>query len=663
MTAEARAFDDLPSAPVTGHVYTTSYLYNLAGSISRITDPFGYQVDYTFDAINQLATVTAPGYNSHNDTISDFSYRAYGAVKSKTFSWNGHSSTVDYTQDARQQTASFGITDPNVGTQGATYERDPDGRVSFAEDLTDESFDRSYEYDQRGRVNLAKSGSQASGGTTVVGPYSQSYGYDVWNNITSRTGKHWSHNVSAASFSFTNSRNTAATYDAEGHATAENGINYVYNAAGQQIQTYKTGSGAFSQVRAFDGDGVAVRMGSSSYQFSVPATALGGGTVAALDSSGAKTMGYIFVNGKKEGQVYPASSTVMWEQHSPIGSGKFDILYGSVPQRTEEYDPLGSNVGIEDPYATGGGGWDASNPSYGNAANFGGNCYYEGSPMNCGGLIKFVLHNPTLMVWYWVHAKYQWSNEKISNTENNSDESVLKSTELGEISTEKITLDEGLVAGVVTVAAGPSNATRATTVSEMRLDVWKYGEQAVERPLTNAERQNAEAAFTNFVGDGCRKYVAALLDRLKLLTGKANHNTTNIVALFQTVLLSGFFGFSRGLYAGFGKGKWRAAASTAKGSPFEIEFNTRTFNLAATSALNGQTIVHELIHLMGYGHSQMAEAARDVSSAFGFGGIPDLPERGNYPAGQYGDAAFDDDMSTYFGDRLWEGCQQNGQRR
>lgn len=458
LLSEARAFDDLPSAPVTGHVYTTSYLYNLSGSIKGITDPFGYQVDYTFDEINQLATVTAPGYNSHNDTISNYSYRAWGAVKSKTFSWNAHSSTVDYTHDARQQTASFGITDPNVGTQGATYERNADGMVSFADDMTDYNFDRAYDYDQRGRVSEARSGSQASGGTTVDGPYKQDYSYDVWNNITARTGRHWSHNVPAASFSFSNSRETGATYDAEGHAMVENGINYVFDAAGQRVQTYKTGSGAFSQVRAFDGDGVTVRSGSSSFQFTVPSKALGGETIASLDSSGAKVMGYLFVNGKKAGQVYPASSTVLWEQHSPIGSDKFDILYGSTVQRSEEYDPLGSNVGIEDPYATGGGGWDSSNPAYGNAANFGNNCYYEGLPMNCGGLIKFVLHNPVLMSWYMVNYVYQWRMATTDTKQDANSDSVLRSKEFG-------TVDPGGNAVVGSVTVAPTSSTVSSRVT------------------------------------------------------------------------------------------------------------------------------------------------------------------------------------------------------
>ena len=70
-----------------------------------------------------------------------------------------------------------------------------DGRVKFSHDAYDQRFDRSYGYDQAGRLAGAYSGPLARGeADTNLRPYKQDYTFDVWGNLTSRTGKHWSHN-------------------------------------------------------------------------------------------------------------------------------------------------------------------------------------------------------------------------------------------------------------------------------------------------------------------------------------------------------------------------------------------------------------------------------------------------------------------------------------
>src|SRR5260370_23765231 len=78
------------------------------------------------------------------------------------------------------------------------------GRVMFARNtassttggLRDDTLDRSYDYDQVGRLIVSHSGYEARlhmnrqqpGDPTTYGPYSQAYDYDQWGNMTVRYG-------------------------------------------------------------------------------------------------------------------------------------------------------------------------------------------------------------------------------------------------------------------------------------------------------------------------------------------------------------------------------------------------------------------------------------------------------------------------------------------
>ena len=66
------------------------------------------------------------------------------------------------------------------------YLNEHTGRVTYAGSTIDASLDRSYEYDQVGRLVISHSGAEARAhvGTgqwgTMDGPYSQGYDFDVW---------------------------------------------------------------------------------------------------------------------------------------------------------------------------------------------------------------------------------------------------------------------------------------------------------------------------------------------------------------------------------------------------------------------------------------------------------------------------------------------------
>ena len=182
---ERRYFYGLPNAPVPNNQYTISYSYNLTGKLTSVTDPFGYQVTYVNDTANRIVSISKPGPQGFPDTMSAV-HRAFNKPKQLTVGWNGNSSVVSYVYNSRMEAGRMELTS-NLGTHGAEYFRYADGRVSFASDLSDPQFDHAYSYDHMGRVIQGLSGAEARGTGPADGPYKQTYGYDAFSNLTSRT--------------------------------------------------------------------------------------------------------------------------------------------------------------------------------------------------------------------------------------------------------------------------------------------------------------------------------------------------------------------------------------------------------------------------------------------------------------------------------------------
>jgi len=118
------------------------------------------------------------------------------------------------------------------------YFNENTGRVVYAQNLNDPTLDRSCDYDHVGRAVHFTSGSNTrhhtgQGGTPLNdGPYSQSYGFDVWGNRTSMEG--WGGIGRVETASYTNNRRNGFTYDATGNLTNDQGQTFTYDATGQQ---------------------------------------------------------------------------------------------------------------------------------------------------------------------------------------------------------------------------------------------------------------------------------------------------------------------------------------------------------------------------------------------------------------------------------------------
>lgn len=196
----------------------------------------------------------------------------------------------------------------NSVTAGSNYEYYADGRIRYAGRLDNNIFDRKYTYDHAGRFQDALSGSEARGGTTADGPYSESFAYDVWGNTTSHSSRIWTANTTTDTASFTNNRRQGWGYDANGFITANSdsslSYSHEYDAGGKRSRyvpnvDWVYGQPAVEMNDSFDGDGLPNKrvdtrrsVDPETYQpytvsttgYYLHATGLGGQVIAELDS-------------------------------------------------------------------------------------------------------------------------------------------------------------------------------------------------------------------------------------------------------------------------------------------------------------------------------------------------------------------------------------------
>jgi YD repeat-containing protein len=356
MQSETRQF-----AGISGN-FMLSYEYNLAGAMKAITDPTGSRVDYAYDSGARLSGITGSGANSVPTYASGFAYRAWGGVKDFDLG-SGIHQHLDF--NARLQNTSLVFSNVNVGTMSWSYDHYADGKLSRVSETYDPRFDRFFDYDHEGRIANALTGSEARGGSTVDGPYRQSYAYDVWENTTSRTYRvGWAQNTQTETVSYPNNRHQFWGYDNAGNVTGTLDANFDYDAAGRQNSFVSRSLVSNNQsmlevAQTFDGDATPARKTETSrYEDStihesttttyyLRSTVLDGKVVAELDNTGYKRKGYIYADGMQIAQQdiwNPGyGGQVTFETTSPA-TGSIYLSDSAHNVIRKELDPLGADV-------------------------------------------------------------------------------------------------------------------------------------------------------------------------------------------------------------------------------------------------------------------------------------------------------------------------------
>jgi RHS repeat-associated protein len=294
LSSETRTFNGLGT-------YSLSYLYNLSGELTAMSNPWGYVNSYSYDQVGRLATMHST-YGGQN-YVSGVQYRAFGAPKQISYG-NGRTLSTQY--DNRMRPTRWDVASVLGGVLGYAYNYDYFNnrtfRVSYAQNLYDATLDRSYEYDQVGRLVISHSGAEARAAAfsgqwgTMDGPFSQGYSYDVWGNMTSRVG--WGGWNASYNATFNNKNQmvtnpglgTTMQYDAAGNMTYDGWQSFTYDATGAQVQ-----APTYGKWQGNDGDGLRVKhIQGSSTTYYLRSTALGGKVVAEINQYGTWTRGYVY---------------------------------------------------------------------------------------------------------------------------------------------------------------------------------------------------------------------------------------------------------------------------------------------------------------------------------------------------------------------------------
>jgi YD repeat-containing protein len=391
LTSETRSFTNVGT-------FTLSYDYSLGGQLRKITDPTNMTINYGFDSSGQLSDITGSDslYAGVSTYASNIQYRAWGAAKHLNY---GNSLTVDLGYNKRGQTTQYDLKTPSgAEVMGQQYQytstptsTDNDGRLKYSHDLVNSNLDRTYYYDQAAKLTF---GDTANGGLT--GPYRQTYGYDVWGNMTNRSWRTFYYNqychcmapqTNYSSSNYTNNRNTATgwNYDADGRllASSEGGANFTYafDAAGQLISNTEPGR-TISQ--GLDGDGLRAKwVENGSITYYVRSSALAGQTIVELDQYGQKVRGYVY--GGQQEIAKQEGGQVLWDQREASGvSMRLTNASGSVTSKVET-DPLGTQVSDASEFNQNGGSGYGFNPQgfYGDPTLPNMGCRQDGFEADC----------------------------------------------------------------------------------------------------------------------------------------------------------------------------------------------------------------------------------------------------------------------------------------
>jgi YD repeat-containing protein len=399
MTSETRHINALEgSSPNYGN-FTMGYGYTLSSELQSVTDAFSSTTNLSYDVAGRTQSVSGSYGGTNYTYASNVGYRAWGAVKAATFGDNTSQSVPQF--NARMQPTQFRLTNGNR----YDYSYYDDGRLKQLTDLDDQVGDphtvqfhymsRSYQYDQAARI--AGVGPMSPNPNSVPAPFTGNYGYDEFNNMTSRSGHYALNsdrydpgpNWDSPPATYTNNRRVQSgwAYDADGRVTTSSDTSdaggsstrtWIYDAAGELITVSETRNGTTTtNSMAYDGDGQllyeSVSGATSDYLIR---SAVLGTVLTKLDATGNKNTTYVPTNGlvaAMQQKDYQGNPTMSWVHRDASG----------LQETGKAYDPFGNLIpNVQPPVvgpppympfygATYGG---ASWNSFTNANNFSGGC-------------------------------------------------------------------------------------------------------------------------------------------------------------------------------------------------------------------------------------------------------------------------------------------------
>ena len=399
MTSESVSLKDLQNyAPYYGN-YTIGYEYTLSNQSKKVIDPFNSPTEITYDELGRTKTVTGTWNGTNYTYANNVSYRAWGAVKSVS-----SGSITSY--NSRMLPTHYGAYDYTYYDDGKLKEfRDVNDQVGNPQYVQFHYMSRRYSYDHAGR--LSSVGQLAN--YSVMPPFSGGYGYDAFDNLTSRSGNYAINPTQSDSGSYTNNRRAGWTYNPEGKIlnssdSSDSGGSstraWTYDAAGQLTFTSEVRNGQTSTLATgYDGDGKVNHeiINGSTGDYVIHSSVLGT-ALTKLKVNGAKDITYVPV--PDIGLVAPMQ---MQDQPYSNPASYLRTVYRDplgIQEDNFAIDPFGALVANVQPPSGGPPGYTPTyGPPYGwgsnsltNANNFSGGCTLDGRQADCNS-VRFELQN------------------------------------------------------------------------------------------------------------------------------------------------------------------------------------------------------------------------------------------------------------------------------
>jgi len=292
--SEAWTYDSMGRETVdrrttNGITKSTSYAYNLAGSLTSLAYPSGRSVTYSYDAAGR--SLSAVDQTNSVNYVLSASYSAPGGLAGltlgQTATFTGISLTMGYSP--RLQPSSIVATSSGGAALNDSYNfvdanGHNNGTIASITNNLNSVRSQSFTYDEINRVKTAK-----TTGTTGSTCWGQSFNYDIWANLLSATATQ----CSAPAPSFTINANNQITnagfsYDPVGNVLTDGSFTYTWNAESQM----KTVAGV---TYTYDGDGRRVQKSNSKLYW----YGIGLEVLDESDAAGNITDEYAFFGGKR----------------------------------------------------------------------------------------------------------------------------------------------------------------------------------------------------------------------------------------------------------------------------------------------------------------------------------------------------------------------------
>ncbi|HEX6716097.1 MAG TPA: hypothetical protein VF088_03260 [Pyrinomonadaceae bacterium] len=394
--------------------YTITYGYTLSGQLHSVTDPFNSPTTIDYDTAGRTQAVTGTYGGTNYTYVNNVRYRAWGAVKKF-----GNSTTDIVTYNSRMLPTQYRLYQYRYD-----YSYYNDGRLKSLTDLDDQVGDphtvtfhymsRLYSYDQSARI-AAVSSINLSQPTQKPPPFYGNYGYDEFDNMSSRSGQYALNPTQYDSGTYLNNRRNGWTYDAAARVTASADTSdsggsstrtWTYDAAGQQVMLSEVRNGETKTSNfAYDSDGnllyESVNPGVSDYLIH---SAVLGTILTKLDANGEKNTTYVPAN-----NLVTVLQQKDYQGNPTISNITRDAL--GIQENGQAYDPFGTLVQNVQPPVVGpppyfsfsGPGYSAAGwTSFVNANNFSGGCYsaQNNNPALCSDVARQLTLDP-FNVEFW----------------------------------------------------------------------------------------------------------------------------------------------------------------------------------------------------------------------------------------------------------------------